>query len=332
MFTDKGWHRTALMAGGFLGINCVLSLLIGWYWASSLRLGFERQLQNRQTELESMLQEKLRAQREQFRRELDDAGNRHLVPTRMVLAAVRPIGIEWQQRDGSVPVNWTGTAFLLADSRRLVTAGHVLTNLQSEEAEYRLRGRQPRIVLQLPDGRRTAVKDIRIHASRKDGPSNDPSILTMDVGDFTIEGIELIPALKMAKSHSSPHVGQLITCAGFPTELESVQYPQTGSGILTPTVKHGFIERIRGLDAREMAGESILQHNLPLCGGYSGSPLVDESGSVVGIATFSSYLHLAATTGKPTIPSPEGTRRVLDPAQISFAVSVAELRKWLFSK
>jgi len=41
---------------------------------------------------------------------------------------------------------------------------------------------------------------------------------------------------------------------------------------------------------------------------------------------------VTATTRKLTIPSPEGTRRVLDPAQINFAVSVAELRKWLFSK
>ncbi len=320
------------MACGILGINCGLSLLVGWYWTHSLRLEFEQQLHDRQIEAESTLKERLREQSEQFHRELDGAANRHMVPTRLVLAAVRPIGIEWQQRDGTEPVNWTGTAFLLAESGRLVTAGHVLANLQSEEAEYKLRGRQPRIVLQLPDGRRTAVKDIRIHASRKDGPSNDPSILTMDVGDFTVEGIEVIPALKMADVQSLPRVGQAITCAGFPTELESVQYPKLGSAILTPTVKAGFIDRIRGLDARDMAGESILQHNLPLGGGYSGSPLVDESGSLVGMATFSSYVHLTTSPEKPTIPSPEGTRRVLDPAQINFAVSVAELRKWLSSK
>jgi len=332
MFRDKGWHRTALMAGGIIGINCGLSLLVGWYWTHSLRLEFEQQLHDRQAEAESTLRERLQAQSERLHRELEGAGNRHMVPTRVVLAAVRPIGIEWQQRDGSIPVNWTGTAFLLADSKRLVTAGHLLANLQSEEAEYKLRGRQPKVVLQLPDGSRTAVKDIRIHGSRKDGPSNDPSSLTMDVGDFTVEGIELIPALKMADVQSIPRVGQAITCAGFPTELESIQYPQMGSAILTPTVKFGFIERIRGLDARDMVGESILQHNLPLCGGYSGSPLVDESGCLVGLATFSSYVHLTATTGNPTIPSPEGTRRVLDPAQINFAVSVAELRKWLLSK
>jgi S1-C subfamily serine protease len=71
----------------------------------------------------------------------------------------------------------------------------------------------------------------------------------------------------------------------------------------------------------------VVQHCTPIVGGFSGAPLMNTDGEVIGVVTYSTFRIFEArelsTDARPTLN--QGTSRILDPAHVSFAVSATHV-------
>lgn len=67
--------------------------------------------------------------------------------------------------------------------------------------------------------------------------------------------------------------------------------------------------------------------DMPIVGGFSGSPVVSLDGSVVGVAVFASYRHLRVSEVDSEMTPRSRTTRLLDPAHVSFAVSATLVKQ-----
>lgn len=116
-----------------------------------------------------------------------------------------------------------------------------------------------------------------------------------------------------------PAVGTSVACLESPV------------GRLVPTICFGNVERLSSFDTRLSEPQDLIQHNLPLVGGFSGAPVVNAKGQLVGITNESSYRLLKAeeiVIGKHG-QIQRNNARLLDAADMNFAVKADHLKDWL---
>ena len=91
------------------------------------------------------------------------------------------------------------------------------------------------------------------------------------------------------------------------------------------------MERLSSLDTRFTDQKDVIQHNLPLVGGFSGAPIINMQGQLVGITTESSFRVIKADeiTSKRIGDIGKGPIRLIDAANINFAIGASHLNDWL---
>lgn len=317
-----------------VGAAIGLSALVLVIWLIVWRAGVERRLSQMSSELAAIsttsqqeiaslegrlarIAEDVKIANEQIQRQ-----RRRPAPWASAASSLVVIGVEWREASGEVKVVWNGTGFALGEEGRLASAAHVLQWASNEAQGLSSKGLQSRVVVKLPGGTAVAVGDIRFH---KDWPgaSRDTNNPSLDLCTFRIDD-EALPGLRAATSLAQ--VGDEVWVVGFPVDVVQIHYPNELDGMFMPTVRRGHVERLGNHSpASVFPHSSLLQLGIPLVGGFSGSPLLNTEGEVVGVATFASHRLLHAREQTATRPTLSSTTRILDPAHVSFAVSVTEL-------
>ncbi len=181
-----------------------------------------------------------------------------------------------------------------------------------------------------PDNSIRELTELEIYPGLPETPNASPGHFDIDLGRFHStppwSGPGLEPALGV------PHAGQLVITAGFPSEFasEAVTYPEAPSTVnpITPAVRFGRLERVTGLDTKASDRPTLLQHDIALVGGFSGSPLIDETGHLLGVVTWSHQVHVGSTSRTQDKTFTLGTSRLVDAGGFNFAVSASYLESW----
>jgi hypothetical protein len=251
------------------------------------------------------------------------------------------LGVQFEDTSGAQKVIWKGTGFVLFQSPYDGTAAHVLEELETYRFDLKRKGLKPRIIAKTWDGSVRESTQVNYHPSfpkRDERHSAQPTLFFLDLALFAYgpqpnshNGTS--PGLEFCVDVPIVVVGQEVAVAGFPTEVASVGYPESPGGLLAPTVRFGNVERLSGLDTRVSESQDLIQHNLPLVGGFSGAPVVNAKGQLVGITNESSYRLLNAEEIVIGVHGQiaSGNTRLLDAADMNFAVNARQLRKWLMS-
>jgi len=243
--------------------------------------------------------------------------------TGQVSAAVVILGVRWHDDDNSSRVHWVGTGFLIKERPLGATAGHVINELVRLSNDLQRRDLRPVFVCGTNEGLVVEIGGFRVHPAVLLRTSEDQMPSPDDLGTFRWQGKSRPVGLRLASYDPVP--GDEIVVAGFATAAQTIQYPQSAGSRFTPTLKFGHIERL--IDDIASSRVGLIQHGLPLTGGFSGSPLVNQHGEVVGIVNTSSHVPLPSTYS--TLMSPGARSRMLDPGGINFAVPAKRLVDWL---
>ena len=275
-------------------------------------------LRNRIVVLESQVSLAQREIHEQRRRR---------IPWQTVSSSIVAVGVQWQETSGKIGHVWNGTAFGLIDSEWIISAAHVIQWAKKEQENLNRKGLQSQIVVRFPDAAIATVQRITLHPRYHaiDGDSNEPSF---DLALFSADSAKSMPRLPLAQH--SPEVGEEVFIAGFPIDVAHIRYPVRPEGVFVPTIRCGRVERIVDVGDLAMSSQqNLLQLGIPLVGGFSGSPVVNVDGEVVGIAVFATHRLLNAREEQGARPTLSNTTRILDPAHVSFAVSTILLAELL---
>lgn len=246
--------------------------------------------------------------------------------------SVVAVGIRWIEDSGAHGISWQGTGFALAGKSMFATAGHVVLSLQEGVADLERRGLKPMPVAGTIDGRTLGLSAMRVHPTLIGKKSHEFDPDAVDVGCFQVEG-DWRPVGLTCRDvrHERPLlVGTPIAAIGFPTAVRTLTYPDTDGIPMIPTTKFGTIERLTALHGHP--SRITVQHNLPLCGGFSGSPILTLNGEVVAIATRSTHVHINQPGSPKATTAPIAqwdSSRILDPAQINFGADIALFQDWV---
>lgn len=207
-----------------------------------------------------------------------------------------------------------GTAFAVK-SGTLVTNGHILEALAEKDAWIEAYNRENGtdflsmwlVVKNLTtnliyESNYFYVYAYKWHAGWDDDDLNSPDIGLMNIW----EGI-MSPRANLATTSEAYQlkVGSPIATLGFPGELHGTNdladlYP-------IATFKNGTVSALRprdeGMDYNAPRDTYIVQHNLDLSGGTSGSPIFDISGKVVAINNAGTDFEVGSISGEPTLVS-----------------------------
>jgi len=136
-------------------------------------------------------------------------------------------------------------------------------------------------------------------------PEYDGTVLSPDVALMIVEAEFLeAPSFLSRQLARDLGVGQPIATLGFPGEIDVLN-----TTVPIATFKDGTISALRPYDpgrtAVNDANNKIVQHNLDLSGGTSGSPIFDHQGRIVSVNNAGTEtLVIDQTTGEPErIPS-----------------------------
>jgi hypothetical protein len=199
----------------------------------------------------------------------------------------------------------------------------VLQELIAEANDLERRALRPAIVGDFPDGSIRELVHLRLYPGLSAHPNADLGRYDVDLGRFQANPPWEKPGLELAPM---PATGEAVVTAGFPVASTEITYP-TGPGAprrILPTVRSGRIERVTGLDTQATAVPSLIQHDLLLAGGFSGAPLVDREGRLLGVVTATSHVHIGigGTGGEVgQDPTLNASMRTIDPGGFGFAVS-----------
>jgi S1-C subfamily serine protease len=250
------------------------------------------------------------------------------------------LGVKFQETSGREKVLWKGTGFVVRNPSCCVTAAHVLEQLNELKEELARKELEPKIIGKTRDGTVFGVINGTYHPqfpNRNDRLSAEPALFFTDIGLFQCDppldrlrkncplGIELCVEKPMTS------VGNEIAVAGFPTEVAAIEYADTVDGNVVPTIKFGTVERLSAFDTRLFHSNDLVQHNIPLVGGFSGGPIINLDGQLVAITTESSYRMLKSDEVVSNNRSRvrKGPIRLLDAADVNFAVCAVHLKKCL---
>ena len=252
---------------------------------------------------------------------------RRRIPWQTASSSIVTVGVQWRESSGKIGQVWNGTGFGLIGSEWIVTAAHVIQWAKREQESLNQKGLQSQVVARLPEATIATVKQVTLHPRYRptDGDSNEPSC---DLAVFSIDSKKSMPRLSLGRH--PPEVGQEVFIAGFPAEVPQIRYPTSSEGVFVPTIRCGRVERIVDVGDLTVASQrDLLQLGIPLVGGFSGSPVVNLDGEVVAVAVFASHRLLNAREELGERPTLSSTTRILDPAHVSFAVSVSLLAELL---
>jgi S1-C subfamily serine protease len=238
------------------------------------------------------------------------------IPSKEVSSSLVAIGVEWQDDPPKKKISyvWYGTGFGLRDSEWFATAAHVVQQAQTKQSELQNEKQLPsRIVIRYADSSISGMTNTKLHpkfplANREDEPS-------CDVALFLAEPPRQITRLPLVEAMTT-EIGDEVFVAGFHQSVTQIRYPNHLKEPFVPTVRCGRIERLIDVDnLAKSSHRNLIQMNIPLIRGFSGSPVVTIDGKLVGIAVFASHRQINTDT-KP----------ILDPAHVSFAVSTKLLK------
>ena len=226
---------------------------------------------------------------------------------------------------------FVGTAFAVK-SGTLVTNGHILEALAERDAWIEAYNRENGtdflsmwIVVKnlttnlIYESNYFYVYAYKWHAGWDDDDLNSPDIGLMNIW----EGI-MWPRAPLATTSEAYQlkVGSPIATLGFPGELQGTNdladlYP-------IATFKDGTVSALRprdeGMGYNAPRDTYIVQHDLDLSGGTSGSPIFDLSGKVVAINNADTDFEVGSISGEPTLVSQ---------AALGFGIRVDKINEFL---
>lgn len=238
----------------------------------------------------------------------------------LLAEAVLSLGIQWGD-PGKRQILWLGTGFVIEESGIGITAGHVIQQLVTESNDLASRDLNPVAVAGFADGRVVDLQNLRIHPELLNREKDSIMPHAADLGLFRFVGGYPIRRLKIAGY--SVRLGEDVAVAGFPVFAETLAYSALSPP--TATVKFGRIERIIFEDTYPNRG--LIQHGIPVMSGFSGGPMVNRKGEVVGIVNASTHLRVSGYSALNV--SSASPMRILHPGGINFAVHSNTLRLWL---
>lgn len=249
------------------------------------------------------------------------------IPSEQVSLSLVAIGVEWNDSPNDRSHVWSGTGFGLSDSEWFATAAHVLQEVKVLQSSFERKGVPSRVVIRYPDAAISSLAHAKLHPQFRLSNRNtdEPSC---DIAVFLSDPPRPVTRLPLAEQ-TTPEIGDEVFVAGFPQSVPQIRYPSHLEEPFVPTVRCGRVERL--IDVGDLAKSSLrnlLQLDVPLVGGFSGSPVVNFSGKVVGIAVFATHRHIKVMADDAKT-SRGDTTRILDAAHVSFAVSATLLKEML---
>ncbi len=248
------------------------------------------------------------------------------IPSKEVSLSLVAVGVEWNDSPSDRSHVWYGTGFGIANSEWFATAAHVIQQAQSEQASLEKRGVPSRVVIRYSDSTTSRLTHPKIHPQFRLSNRNtdEPSC---DIALFLAEPQRPTTRLPLSEE-MIPEIGDEVFVAGFPQSVPQIRYPSHLDAPFVPTVRCGRIERLIDIDDLTKANHrNLLQLDIPMVGGFSGSPVVSLDGSVVGVAVFATHRHIRVREADGAKTSLSDTTRLLDPAHVSFAVSATLLKQ-----
>lgn len=247
------------------------------------------------------------------------------------------LGVRLKDTSGEQKIFWKGTGFPIKDTEWLATAAHVVEQLNQQRSELNQKNLTSDIIAKSSSGPIWVLLEGKTHPdcpTETDRLATPPAQFFSDLGLFPFRADlpERPLGLPICQAEPLTEVGQVIVASGFPTEVTSVEYHVAVNGEIRPTIRFGCTERVSSLDTRISSPPELIQHNIPLVGGFSGAPIVNMNGEVIGIATASSYRMIGADEilrSEHGLVKRSGNIRLLDAANFSFAVSAELLSRWL---
>lgn len=206
-------------------------------------------------------------------------------------------------RNASIPVNYTGTGFVVGNGLQVITNHHVLPQQLDEQAKEQL------VVF---SGRGSSAQGHPARVLRSD--------LEHDLALLEITGPAL-PALTLA-GDTMVREGSDVAFTGFPIGIVLGLYPATHRGIVaavTPVVTPALTSRALTAEhiRRIRSPFDVYQLDAIAYPGNSGSPLYDvKSGHVIGVIN-----SVLVKRTKESI--------LKDPSAISYAIPVRHVRALL---
>ena len=237
------------------------------------------------------------------------------------------LGVSYQDTSGSTKAIWIGTGFVIQDVEYCATAAHVIEQLEHQESDLTARGLNPTIIAKFSDNSTAKIVNLRKHDLFPSKANRDSSMHYTDVGLFETDPSPSVEGLAICRDHPIVKVGDDVCTAGFPNAVGTIKYPQKVDSKMLPTIRIGRVERITDLQSGFDPSGELIQHNLPLVGGFSGAPIVNMAEEVIGVATVSSFRFIDAKEvplGKNNVLN-FGPTRLLDAANINFAISAIQI-------
>ncbi|RYY57188.1 MAG: hypothetical protein EOO09_03355 [Chitinophagaceae bacterium] len=140
-----------------------------------------------------------------------------------------------------------------------------------------------------------------------------------DVAILKVDGVSEMPVLALA-SDSIARIGERVWVYGFPEPVSSNLYLSRETGA-EPTLTEGIVGAVK----RSVGGWPVIQMDAAITHGSSGSPVCNNRGLVVGLATFGSIEQTSASLSEAynfAIPVTI-VKQFLDSARIRAAVSAS---------
>lgn len=224
-----------------------------------------------------------------------------------------------------------GTGFAV-ESGTLVTNGHILDALIEEDAWVEAYNQENGtdflsawlVVKNLTINLRYESNYFYIHTIKYHPGWDDDDLNSPDIGMMNIWEGNMWPRATLATTSEAYQlkVGSPIATLGFPGELQGTNdladlYP-------IATFKDGTVSALRpryeGIGYNAPRDTYIVQHNLDLSGGTSGSPIFDPSGKVVAINNAGIDLEVRDISGGTTLVSQ---------AALGFGIRVDKINEFL---